>query len=145
MGWRPKSLLGSTLLFRDHPDKCSLWLRCYESPPPFPHFPPPRLSSPLPPLSREYKVPCKTLSRARTFQQLCCTKYSWRLSTSRMCLRPERIKMPGSHPPATRTPGELGLHISFQTGRDVGLSIPLFAHTTTYFVHEFYLPSQFSA
>ena len=57
-----------------------------------------------------------------------------------MCLRPERIKMPGSHPQAAQTPGELGLDISFQTSGDAGLSISPFAHTTTYFVYEFCLP-----
>lgn len=57
-----------------------------------------------------------------------------------MCLRPERTKMPVSSPQVAGTPGELELLISFQTGGDAGLSLHPFPHTTTYFVHEFYLP-----
>ena len=102
--------------------------------------PPSSPSSLSTPPSREYKVSRKTLSRARIFQQLCCTKYSWRRSPSWMCLRPERIKMPGSYPQAAQTPRELGLDISFQTSGDAGLSISPFEHTTTYFVYKFCLP-----
>lgn len=132
----PTTLLGSLLLFRSHPNKHGLWLRCFETLLP----PPPPPSSLSTPPSREYKVPRKTLSRARIFQQLCRTKYSWRQSPSWMCLRSERIKMPGSHSQAAQTPGELELDISFQTSGDAGLSISSFAHTTTYFVYEFCLP-----
>lgn len=48
-------------------DKCSLWPRCYEAL--LPHLS----------LQRVYSA-CETLSRAGTFQQLCCNEYSWRLS-----------------------------------------------------------------
>lgn len=115
MGWLPRPVFGSLLLMRAHLDKCNLWLRGYESP--------------LPSPSRECKEPCKTLSRARTFQQLCLTKYSWRLSHLLNAPEPERIKMPGSHPQVAQTPGESGLFVSFQIGGDAGLSIPPLPHT----------------
>lgn len=80
---------------------------------------------PPPPPSREDEVLYKTLSRARTCQQLCCTKYSWHPTW--MCLRSKRIKMPGSQPQIAQTPGELVLLTFFQIGGDEGVSHPSFS------------------
>lgn len=131
MGWHPQTPSWSSSPPQAQRDKCSLWLRCYEVP--------------LPALS----LPPESIKRLQDVIQ------GWDISATLLhqiflapqpppeCARGlERIKMPGSHLGA-EIPGALGLLISFQTGSGVGLAIPPCPHT--YLVHEFYLPSRFSA
>lgn len=101
--------------------------------------------APLLPPPRQEKGLCKASAGSGHLSNCTAPKSLGSYTTSRICPRSESIRMPGPQPQAAHPRGELGLLISFQTGGDVRLSISPLPHRTTYFVHEFSLPSLFSA